>query len=365
MYLEKLILTNFKNYDQQALAFSPGINCFAGRNGMGKTNLLDAIYYLCMTKSYFSLPDSSIIRHEAEFMRLEAYFNRLDRREKVVAKVAPRKIKIFERNDIPYERLADHIGLLPVVFISPDDTELITEGSEARRRFLDNTLSQLDPRYLAELIQYNKILVQRNALLKQMADMPGQSGALLEVYDQQLLGPGQYLFQQRREFLNRFSGFFQSAYQYISNKAEEVGLSYQSHLLSGDFHTLLQQNQAKDRALQRTSAGIHRDDLECLIGGHPLKRFASQGQRKSFLLALKLAQFEILRQNKGFPPILLLDDLFDKLDKHRVGQLLHLLAFDTYGQVFLTDTQSERIELITKNFTKEIRMFHVEHGSVE
>lgn len=331
---------------------------------MGKTNLLDAVYFLCMAKSHFSLPDQAILRSSAPFMRLEGYFERMEKLEKIVVKYEPRKAKVLERGGVPYERLADHIGLLPVVFIAPDDAELLTEGSEARRRFLDNTLCQTDPAYLRALIAYNRILQQRNALLKQLA---GGSGAfeLLEAYDRQLLQPAAYIFEQRRVFMESFREIFLERYAAIGPKVEEVEMLYRSELSEQSLEGLLKANFQKDCMLQRTTAGPHRDDLECRIGGMPVKRFASQGQRKSFLLALKLAQYEILRQHKGFRPLLLLDDLFDKLDPQRTGRLIELLAGDSFGQVFITDTQESRIAPLLLNLSKPFRNFRVEEAQVE
>ncbi|MCB9082072.1 MAG: DNA replication and repair protein RecF [Lewinellaceae bacterium] len=364
MHLERLILTNFKNYTSQTLQFSATLNCLVGLNGMGKTNLLDAIYYLCMTKSHFGLPDSAVVRHEDDFFRLESYFQRDGKQEKVVAKVQPRKEKTFERNNIPYDRLSEHIGLLPVVFIAPDDTQLISEGSEFRRRFLDNTLSQLDARYLSELLVYNRILQQRNALLKQMGEQRNPDRQLLAIYDEQLAAPASYLFEQRQQLLAKFQAIFLNTHQYITGRAEEVALNYQSGLAQAPLKELLAQAREKDLALQRTTQGIHRDDLEFTLEGHSLKRFGSQGQRKSFILALKLAQFEILRQNKGSQPLLLLDDLFDKLDQQRVTKLLRLLTAGQYGQLFLTDTHPERVEHLARELQVDYRMFTVSGGLV-
>ncbi|MBK6950398.1 MAG: DNA replication and repair protein RecF [Haliscomenobacter sp.] len=365
MFLNRLLLTQFKNYAFQDISLSPGFNCLFGHNGMGKTNLLDAVYFLCMTKSHFGLPDSSVIQWESEFMRLEGHFILQEKAEKIVAKVAPKKVKTLERQGVPYERLSDHIGLLPIVFIAPDDTELLTEGSETRRRFMDNTLSQLNPVYLRELLLYNRILLQRNALLRQMAESHKKNTALLDVYSEQLIKPGQYVFEQRKAFAAQFSEIFLDFYRIISNQAESAGIRYQSALSDHAFGGLLQQNLDKDLALQRTSAGIHRDDLECLIEGMPVKKFASQGQRKSYLIALKLAQYELLRTSKGVSPILLLDDLFDKLDPQRTAQLLELLGGESFGQIFITDTQAARVSTLLPSLSKSYRLFEVQKGGIQ
>jgi DNA replication and repair protein RecF len=362
--LQRLTLTNFKNYASQSLEFSPRLNCLAGNNGMGKTNLLDAIYYLCMTKSHFNLPDTAIIRHNEGFLRLEGHFLRQEKKEKIVAKIQARKLKELERNGVAYEKLSEHIGLLPVVFIGPDDNALITEGSEDRRRFLDNTLCQVDQQYMNELILYNKVLQQRNALLKSLADNPSADSSLLDVYDDQLIDPAIYIVEQRVTFLQRFSAIFQSMHHYITQRQEEVSLVYQSQLLENDLGSLLAQNRQRDLYLQRTSAGIHKDDLVFNLGEHALKKFGSQGQLKSFLLALKLAQYEMLRQHKGLHPILLLDDLFDKLDEQRVTHLLKLLSEGEFGQIFITDTHQTRTELIAKQLGVEYQQFVVKDGAI-
>lgn len=364
MYLERIALANFKNYENQKLDFSNRLNCLVGNNGMGKTNLLDAIYYLCMAKSHFNLADNGIVRHNEEFFRVEGHFVLQEKKEKIVAKVIPRKLKELERNDVGYAKLAEHIGLLPVVFIGPDDVQLIREGSEERRRFLDNTLSQLDQRYLYELITYNKVLQQRNALLKTLAERNSGSLSLLDVYDEQLIDPALYVLEQRVKFAQKFSAIFQSTHQYISGQKEAVKLTYESQLLENDLGELLLASRQKDLFLQRTTKGIHRDDLVFSLGEHPLKKFGSQGQLKSFLLALKLAQYEMLRQNKSVPPILLLDDLFDKLDAQRVTHLLRLLTEGQFGQIFITDTHETRIAEIIQQFGVDYRRFVVEDGAI-
>ena len=331
---------------------------------MGKTNLLDAVYFLCMAKSHFNIPDQAVLRNSAGYMRMEGYFERMEQPEKIVVKYEPRKSKAMERAGAPYERLADHIGLLPVVFIAPDDAELLTEGSEARRRFLDNTLCQTDPDYLRALMTYNRVLQQRNALLKQMAGI-NTANALMEAYDQQLLHPARYIYAQRSAFVASFSEIFLTCYGAIAPKAEEVEVVYRSELSVQPMESLLKVNLAKDCAVQRTTSGTHRDDLDCRIGGMPVKRFASQGQRKSFLLALKLAQYEVIKRHKGFRPILLLDDLFDKLDPQRTGRLVELLAGESFGQVFITDTQESRIAPLLPALSKPFCNFRVTDARVE
>lgn len=371
MYLQALKLTNFKNYTAQTLLFSEHLNCFVGQNGMGKTNVLDAIYYLCMCKSHFKTSDRNIVRHETDFFRLEGNFvistsEKQPQIDKVVAKVQPRKRKDFERNQATYDRLSEHIGCFPVVMIAPDDTLMAMEGSEERRRFLDNTLCQLDNQYLSNLIHYNKVLSQRNKLLKQMAEARTFDEILVQSYDVQLCSPAIYIHQKRKEWMLAFEPIFKSYYAQISGNKEEVNCIYQSKLTDNDFAQLLADNIEKDRILQRTTVGVHKDDLKFIFNDVAVKQFASQGQLKSYILALKLAQYELLRQQKGMAPILLLDDIFDKLDENRVEQLLELLIHKKeFGQIFITDTHENRVTEIVKKFDIEHEKFVVEFGKAK
>lgn len=363
LQIEYFILTNFKNYLSQRIDCSPGLTCFIGKNGMGKTNLLDAIYYLCMGKSYFNLPDSLAAAHETSFFRLEGHFNLNGKKEQVAAKVIPRKKKELERNGAPYSRLSEHVGLLPVVMIAPDDTNLITEGSETRRRFLDNTLSQLDNNYLQQLITYNKVLQQRNALLKQFGEDGGYNAALVEAYNRQMAGPAMAIYESRRRFMAPFRQILRQLYQSISGEAEEVDCRYVSKMQQAPIEALLREAAEKDRILQRTTVGPHKDDLEFTIRGYPLKRFASQGQLKSFVLSLKLAQYRKLMEEKRTTPILLLDDIFDKLDNDRVNQLLELLIEGEFGQAFITDTDEQRLEAVIQKFGQQYLKYRIEDGT--
>lgn len=363
--LQQIQLTNFKNYAHADISCSSGINCLVGKNGMGKTNFLDAIYYLCMTKSHFSLTDTYLVRHEQDFFRLSGQFQTPHDNKKIVAKYQVRKKKVFEANQVAYTRLADHIGELPIVMVAPDDTQLATEGSEIRRRLIDNTLSQIDPQYLQQLILYNKLLKQRNALLKKMGEENKFQPALLTTYNQQMLAPARFIYEKRSEFAQVLQPVFQVMYKYISNESESVQLSYQSPLQEKTIEKILQDNQEKDRILQRTTSGIHRDDLNFEIEERPLKKFASQGQLKSYILALKLSQYEILREFKEVEPILLLDDIFDKLDQYRVYQLLELLITGQFGQVFLSDTNVNRVAKTLKKLNAEHKQFLVKEGIIE
>jgi DNA replication and repair protein RecF len=364
MYIEKIILTNFKNYETVSLTLSEQLNCFVGLNGMGKTNLLDAIYYLCLCKSNFMPSDSDVILRGCDFLRLEGYFIKKGKREKIVAKVQARKKKIIERNDVAYKGLSEHIGFLPVVFFAPDDTLLAKEGSEERRRFIDTALSQIDNQYLTNLIFYNKIVEQRNAYLKNKESEGKQKDALLDTYDVQLLKPAQYIFEKRKNFVEKLTPIFNEIYAKIANSKEQVVINYESLLLTNDLGQLLSNCREKDRLLQRTTVGVHKDDVSFEMDSKPLKKFGSQGQLKSFVLALKLAQYEILRGVTGESPILLLDDIFDKLDDNRVNSLLQLLVNQSYGQIFITDTHRDRMEKIIATLNIDSQLVIVENGKV-
>lgn len=368
MWIEKLILTNFKNYETASLQLNKRVNAFVGLNGVGKTNLLDAIYYLCMCKSYFVSSDNDVLLRGGAFMRLEGIFQRNEKKEKIVLKFQPQnrtKKKIFERNDAAYSTLADHIGLLPVVMIAPDDVRLATDASEDRRRFLDAALAQIDTIYLHNLLIVNKILEQRNAFLKKNIDQKQDfDEALLSIYDTQLLVPTQYIHEKRQAFVAQFSPIFNKIYATISGKKEFVKVIYESALTTDSYANLLHKNRDKDRILGRTSAGIHRDDLSFEMDEKPLKRFGSQGQLKSFVVSLKLAQHELLRGGNGTPPILLLDDIFDKLDDKRIENLLTLLLQPDFGQIFLTDTHAERTQHILANLQLPFHIFTVAKGEI-
>jgi len=365
MHLQRIKLTNFKNYAQQSLALSPRLNCFTGLNGMGKTNVLDAVHFLCLCKSHSGLPDRNLVRHGESFLRLEGWFEQAGEQARVVGKFAVGQRKEVERNGTPYPRLTDYIGQFPVVMIAPDDVSLVQDGSEERRRFLDTTLSQISPGYLHNLVVYNHLIRQRNALLKTFAEERRFDPTLLEGIDRQLPAPAQALFARRRAFVEDFRPLLQTAYATLSGGHETVEANYQSDLAGGDFAGILPAVLEKDRLLQRSTRGPHRDDLVLFMDGHPVKKFASQGQLKSFLLALRLAQYEVLRNEKGVAPLLLLDDIFDKLDEHRVRHLIGLLLGRDFGQIFITDTQRGRIEAIVASFTGEYQIFEVVNGEIQ
>ena len=364
MAIRRLTLTGFKNYGSLELSFSNELNCIVGRNGSGKTNLLDAIYYLCMCKSYFPVSDREIVKIGDPGFRITGQFNNGDE-EMIVAIFQPGKKKIFERNKVAYSRLSEHVGLLPVVMIAPDDTDLIKGGSERRRRFMDNTLSQIDRRYLEALLIYNKVLGQRNALLKRNGTSQALDYKLLSTYDNQLADPAEYLYQRRMEFVSEIAPDMMQLYKSISKDQESINLEYVSNLHDHSLMDLLLRSREKDVILQRTTEGLHKDDLRFLIDQGKVKSFASQGQRKSFLLALKLAQSDLFRKHTKKAPILLLDDIFDKLDVDRVKQLIVLLSESEFGQIFITDTHEDRIDDIVKPYGGDYQIIRINNGKID
>lgn len=363
--LIRFSLTNFKNYEHQIIECDSKWNCFVGNNGMGKTNLLEAIYYLAVGKSYLGLSDQYLVKRNNTFFRLDSLFEIDEKKVRIVAKIIPRTKKELERDSVPYSRISDHLGLIPIVFIAPDDTYLIKEGSEVRRKFLDNTISQIDKVYLKSLINYNKTLKQRNALLKQFGANNTFNTTLLHTYNEQMLAPAQYIHKQRKAFLTHFKPLLSYFVQVLSEEKETVDCIYQSQMEQQTLQSLLLENQEKDRILQRTTVGIHKDDLSFKLEELALKRFGSQGQLKTFVLALKLAQYELLKQQSGQMPILLLDDIFDKLDQNRVASLLGILRQDTFGQVFISDTHSNRISQILEDFGATYRKYQINSGQAE
>ncbi len=341
--LTKIIITQFKNYSFSSFSFSERVTGICGLNGKGKTNLLDAIYYLCFTKSYFSRSDAYNIQFDKEGFRLEALYKKDNKDEKLVCIHRGAAKKELLLNDIVYEKFSSHIGRFPCVMIAPDDIQLITGGSEDRRRFIDTLLSQVDAGYLQQLIIYTKVLQQRNSLLKRFAEQGKTDWPLLEVLDEQLVKPGNHIFLQRKKLNDQLIPLVQKFYNQIANNGEVVMLQYESQLNNQSFEAILNQFREKDFMLQRTNGGIHKDDMLIQLDGQVFKNIASQGQRKSLLFALKLAEFEILKINKGFAPLLLLDDVFEKLDDKRMQNLLNWVCNENDGQVFITDTHKERL----------------------
>jgi len=359
MYLKSVSLINYKNFSDGVFEFDPKINCMVGRNGVGKTNVLDAIYHLAYGKSYFNPMAVQNIKHGEEFFVIDGQFEIDNRPEQIVCSLKKNQKKILKRNGRIYEKFSDHIGLIPLVIISPSDRDLIVEGSEIRRSFLDSVISQSDQGYLQQLIQYQKVLQQRNALLKYFALNQVFEPDTLDIYNEQLNHLGHQIHDKRQKFMNDFTPIFNEYYQIISGDSERVQLSYESQLNAHNLLQLLGENIAKDRMLQYTSCGIHKDDLLFEIENHPIKKFGSQGQQKSFLIALKLAQFEFIKKQCGKKPILLFDDIFDKLDEQRVAQIIAMVNNDEFGQLFISDTHPERTENIVKQTHQSYKIFHL------
>jgi DNA replication and repair protein RecF len=359
MYLKKISLFNFKSFSEASFEFEHKINCFVGKNGIGKTNILDSIYHLAFGKSYFNTLSVQNIKHGEEFFVIDGEFEKQNRSENILCSLKKGQKKILKRNGKIYEKFSDHLGFIPLVIISPTDADLIREGSDTRRKFIDSVISQLDNHYLLELIQYQKIISQRNALLKYFAINRVFETDTLEIYNEQLNKLGATIFEKRKQFLNDFIPIFNSFYKNISNADESVQLVYESQLHENNLITLLKENINKDRVLQYTSVGIHKDDLSFQIDNYPIKKFGSQGQQKSFLIALKLAQFEFIKTQSGEKPILLFDDIFDKLDETRVAKIVAMVNNDDFGQLFISDTHAERTETIVKSTHKSYKIFNL------
>ncbi|MBI4929210.1 MAG: DNA replication/repair protein RecF [Bacteroidetes bacterium] len=386
MTLHKLSLVSFKNYAHADVIFSERFNCIVGNNGEGKTNLLDAIHYLSFTKSYFNPIDSQNIFHDAPLFVIQGEFKVGEKEEEVYpVGQEPQSCEVYcaqkksERKQVKLNkkevtRFADHIGMFPVVMTSPSDIELILEGSEIRRKFADSIISQYDRAYLEDIIAYTKVLLQRNAQLKQFSRKGSFDADALKIWDAQLVEFGKRIFNKRKEFSAEFEPIFQKYYELISGGKEKVEIAYQSQLSKGDFEALLNESQDKDRVMEYSTVGVHKDDWEFRMGesesansfsrNYPAKKFASQGQQKSYLLAVKLAQFEFVKQHKQIIPILMLDDIHDKLDEHRTKRLIELVNTNDFGQVFITDTSKERIQKLFKGVNSETKLFKVKDGSI-
>lgn len=359
MFLKRISVLNYKNFSDATFEFDVKINCFVGKNGIGKTNILDAIYHLANGKSYFNPLAVQNIKHGEEFFVVDGEFEKSDRSEQILCSLKKGQKKILKRNSKLYEKFSDHIGFIPLVIISPADRDLIIEGSETRRKFMDSVISQLDNTYLQQLIQYQKIISQRNALLKYFALNHVFEKDTLSIYNEQLHHLGKSIFDKRQKFLTEFIPIFNQYHQDITNSAETVQLVYQSDLFEKDTLTLLEENLSKDRALQYTSVGVHKDDLSFEIDNYPIKKFGSQGQQKSFLIALKLAQFDFVKKQSGEKPILLFDDIFDKLDEFRVSKIIEMVNNEEFGQLFISDTHPERTENIVKTTHQSYKIFNL------
>lgn len=359
MFLEELHIINYKNIEQRDFVFKHKINCFVGANGVGKTNILDAIYYLANGKSYFNPIASQNINHDADFFMIDGHFDKTERKENISCSIKRGQKKILKRNGKAYEKLSEHFGLIPVVIISPSDEDLISEGSETRRKFIDSVISQKDRDFLHKLIQYNKVVSQRNALLKYFAANRTFDAETLAIYDEQMNELGHFIFEKRTQFIQEFQPIFDKYHQIITNNKEHIELVYESQLKEKPLIELLKEYLKKDRMLQFSSCGTHKDDLQFLINEHPIKKFGSQGQKKSLLIALKLAQFEFLKQHSGELPILLFDDIFDKLDAQRVKHIIQLVHNEDFGQLFISDTHKNRTELLVADTELDYDIFEI------
>lgn len=365
MQLNKLKINNFKNYTETLFQFADKVNVFTGNNGAGKTNVLDAIYYLSFTKSYFNILDSGNVNNNSDYFLLQGeYKNALDGIDQVSCAYKNEDRKHFKINNKEYSRMADHIGLFPLIIISPVDSNLINGAGEDRRKYIDGVISQFDKSYLDLLLDYNKVLLQRNAFLKYLRENRGADSLQLELWDQKLVEVGTQIFAIRRKFLTDFMPLVREFYAFITRNNEPIEMNYRSQLLEEDFAELLQQNRQRDLLSGHTVSGIHRDDIEMTINGLQVRKFASQGQQKSFVVSLKLAQFEYTKSKKGYKPLLLLDDIFDKLDIHRVEQLMKLVSRNEFGQIFITDTNSERVKLIFDTIGVEPKIFEIKRGAI-
>ncbi len=363
MLISHIHIVNYKNYEDVHVDFHPQFNVITGYNGEGKTNLIDAIHYLGLTRSYFLSTDTHNYRHESDFFRLDGLFVQDETEHRIVCKTQKRKSKVFEKDAKKYERLVDHIGLIPIVMIAPKDGNIINEGSVERRRIIDTTISQLDSDYLDCLMEYNYILKQRNQLLKSDEEHRIDL-SLLDVYDQKLSITGSTIFDKRKAYLEELKDIFLDKYEFISGGKEISDLTYKSKLSETALDVLLKENRKKDLILQRTSAGVHKDDLVFLNNGSPIKFIGSQGQQKSFVLALKLAQFELIKKHRQVSPIILLDDIFDKLDSSRVMHLIKLLNNAKLGQIFITDTEKDRLNHIFEELNFDFALYEVTDNQV-
>ena len=362
MILKRISILNYKNLEQVELSCSPKLNCFFGQNGMGKTNLLDAVYFLSFCKSAGNPIDSQNICHDADFFVIQGFYEAADGTpEEIYCGMKRRQKKQFKRNKKEYTRLSDHIGFLPLVMVSPADSELIAGGSDERRRFMDVVISQYDKEYLDALIRYNKALVQRNTLLK--SEQPVEEELFL-VWEEMMAQAGEVVFRKREAFIREFIPIFQSFYSFISQDREKVGLSYDSHARDASLLEVLKESRARDQIMGYSLRGVHKDELNMLLGDFPIKREGSQGQNKTYLVALKLAQFDFLKRTGTTVPLLLLDDIFDKLDASRVEQIIKLVAGDSFGQIFITDTNREHLDRILHKVGSDYKMFRVEQGTV-
>jgi DNA replication and repair protein RecF len=365
VYLKNLILTNFKNYELTEIEFSPKINCFVGNNGVGKTNILDAIHYLSLAKSFFNNIDNISIRHGEDYFIIQGTMSRDDGDDQIYCAFQKQKQKLLKRNGKEYQKLSDHVGRYPVVMISPADSALISGGSEDRRRFMNKIISQYNAEYLDSVLLYNKTLQQRNRLLKDFRSSGKFDSDMLTIWDAQLIKFGNFIYSQRDLLVKELIPVFQEYYSLISSGKETVKLNYRSHLSEGDFGQTLSNAVSRDRILEYTTVGVHKDDLMLDMDDFPVKSLGSQGQQKSYLVALKLAKFDYIKRKAGFAPILLLDDIFDKFDAERVEQIIRLVGNHRFGQIFITDTHRNRLQEILSSHNTDYKLFNISGNTVD
>ena len=364
MLLKKISLFNFKNYAEADINLSPGINCFVGLNGSGKTNILDAIHYLSLTKSAVNPIDSQSIKHGESLFSIHGEFEHEDRNHQVICGFQLGQKKNVKVDKIEYDKLSEHIGRFPVVLIAPNDTDIIRDTNEIRRKFFDSIISQFDAQYFQDLIRYSHYLKQRNTLLKHFAETKTYDAIQLDSYDAQLIPLAKKLYVKREAFNQRFVPILKEHYINLSEGREQVTINYQSRACNSNFESLFANSREKDRYSQRSNVGIHKDEYDFQIDENPLKKFGSQGQQKSFLIALKLSQFEIIKEEKGFKPLLLLDDIFDKLDDFRIKKLVEMVASHKFGQLFITDARPERSKVLLQGLGEEVKVFVMESGTI-
>jgi DNA replication and repair protein RecF len=364
MFLKKLSLVNFKNYPQADMELSSRLNCFVGKNGVGKTNIFDAVHYLCLCKSYFNVIDTQNIRYNEELSVIQGDFILNGKKEEIYCAIQRSKRKVFKRNKKEYSRHSDHIGLLPVVMISPADSNLILGGSEERRRFINGVIVQYDKNYLNDLIKYNRLISQRNKVLKDIAASCNSYEDTLAIYDEQLIPVAERIYKKRVDFAEKLVPIFQKYYDFISLGQEKVELIYRSQLAEGAFASQLKKSKEKDRILQYTTTGVHRDDLILNLQGINIKKNGSQGQQKTYLVALKLAKFDFIKGINNIRPILLLDDVFDKFDESRVKQIIKLVSDENFGQIFISHTSEERMKSVLKDIPEGYKLFLIDDGII-
>lgn len=362
MIIEKLSLQNFKNYEDAEFHFSHQINFITGKNGSGKTNLLDALHYISLSKSAFGTVDSLSMKHGSSYFLVKCLISNKEEKFEILCSMGNGHKKSIKVNKKPYSKISEHIGRFPLVLITPYDTDYIREGSEERRKFVDSILSQLNPLYLLDLIQYNEALKQRNSLLKQLSKKIKCDKDLISFYDKTLINLSKKIYKERNLFIKEFTPIFNQHYDSLSDSKEKPGIIYKSHASEEKFEDNFFAAFKRDQLLERTSIGIHKDDFLFMLDGYPLKNFGSQGQQKSFVIALKLSQYDLIKQKKCFKPILLLDDIFDKLDNKRIKQLMEMIAREEFGQVFITDAREERIYNFIDTSIVKVAIFSIENG---